>query len=327
MCSSSILLLPVSWMNFFLCTLFLRILTVAFSSSSPVFGYSVTLLIVTIVHAPLVPDIWHSNISEIPWFAFSASSVSRITYDSEKADLEGQTVYGDAFHSDPEIKHDREQTLKSPPRPPWQSLPRGSLTISVASFTPAWAKKYNAGLTRGLHNPFDTSTNEGSSDSVQRPARVITKPTHEGRFHERDDDPFASASKHDIVTTKIPDDYNDKKRSLQPLAGFGNLPQWSTTMTSGEIDRKDTGKHDIGMLMVRNPLDRTSNTTTTTTTAVHLSPFGRRSVSSLFPHDVREEDWNLPLTKPPFRNGRGEGWTTADATQDITPVGRGRGRR
>jgi len=287
----------------------------------------------------MVPGVWYSNVSEIAWFAFSASSVSRITHDSfpsEKSDLEGQTVYGDAFRSAGE--YDQQEKLKAPARPPWHNLPRGSLTVSVGSFTPAWAKQYNIGLTRGLHNPFGKSADEEStdhqtlnvpSDPVQRPARVITKPIHEGRLHESDDDPFASPTKHNTVTIDVPDDYNDKKLSLHPLSGFSNLLRWSAGTTSGGIDGQDpdTPKRGIGMLMLRNPSERTSNTTTTSATAVPLSPLGRKSVSSLFPHDVREEDWNLPLTKPPFRNGRGEGWTTADATQDITPAGRGRGRR
>jgi hypothetical protein len=308
--------------------------------SSPVLGYSVTLLIVVVLHAPLVPGVWHSNVSEIPWFAFPASSASRITHDplpSDKADLEGRTVYGDAFHSSPEIKRSRDDqypTLKAPPRPPWLNIPRGSLTVSVASFTPAWAKQYNVGLTRGLHNPFNTSTDEGStdnqtlSDPVQRPARALTKPTHEDRLHERDDDPFAAPGKHDSVVTNVSDDYDDTKQPLRPLTGFSNLPRWFSATTSGGINGQDqdTEKRGIGMLMLRNPSDRSSNTTVTTTTAV-LSPLGRKSVSSLFPHDVRDEDWNLPLTKPPFRNGQGEGWTTADATQEAVPAGKGRGRR
>lgn len=290
----------------------------------------------------MVPGVWYSTVSEIPWFTFSASSASRITRDSfpsEKSDLEGQTVYGDAFRS---VGGDNQQEkLKAPPRPPWLNVPRGSLTVSVASFTPAWAKQYNIGLTRGLHNPFGKSTEDDStdhqtlnvfSDPVQRPARVITKPIHEDRPHESGNDPFASPTKHNTVTIDVPDDYNDKELPLHPLSGFSgfsNLLRWSAGTTSGRIDDQvqDTGKPGIGMLMLRNPSDRTSNTTTTSATAVPLSPFGRKSVSSLFPHDVREEDWNLPLTKPPFRNGRGEGWTTADATQDIAPAGRGRGRR
>ncbi|KAF9652846.1 hypothetical protein BDM02DRAFT_3126005 [Thelephora ganbajun] len=326
MCSSS----PISWMNFFI-----------------FFAYLVTLLVVTILHAPLVPSIWYSNISEIPWFDFSAPPAPRITpgsFPSDKSDPEGQAIYGDAsrsVRSVPEIEcngDDQQQTLKAPPRPPWFTLPRGSLTVSVASFTPAWAKQYNLGLTRGLHNPFNRSLDKGSvdhhildvpSDPVQPPSRVITKPAFEDRPHERDDDLFAAPSRHGTVVTKVSNDYNDKKRSLQALSGFSNLPRWSTATTPSEIDSQSqgTGKRGIGMLMLQNPSDRASNTTATTTTAVPLSPPGRKSVSSLFPHDVREEDWNFPLTKPPFRNGRGEGWTTADATQDTVPAGRGRGRR
>jgi len=287
----------------------------------------------------LVPSIWHSNISEIPWFDFSASPVSRITHrslPSDKSDPESQTVYGDAFHSFQEIKEngeDHQHTLKAPPRPPWLAFPRSSFTISVASFTPAWAKKYNAGLTRGLHNPFDRSPDEGSpdhqtldelSDPIQRPARVMTKPAFEDKLHERDDDPFAAPSKDNIVTTNVPDGDSNKTRSLQTLPGFSNLPRWSNETNNQD---QDTGKQGIGMLMLRNPSDRTSETSTTTATAVHFSPSGRKSVSSLFPHDVREEDWNLPLTKPPFRNGRGQGWTTADAVQDAVSTGRGQGTR
>ena len=293
----------------------------------------------------MVPGVWYSTISEVPWFDFPASSVSRITrgsFPSDKSDLERQTVYGDAFrpdHSVPDIKHngDDQQKPRRPLRAPWLNLPRGSLTVSVASFTPAWAKQYNLGLTRGIHNPFSNSLNEGStdrqtlvpSDLVQRPSRVITKPTREDGLNERDvDDPFAAPNKHDTVTTKVPGDYNDKKRSLQPLDGFSNLPRWSAATTSNGVDSQDQdkGKRGIGMLMVQNPPDRSSNTTATTSTVAYLSPLGRKSVSSLFPHDVREEDWNLPLTKPPFRNGGGQGWTTADAVQD-TPTGNSRGRR
>ena len=154
----------------------------------------------------------------------------------------------------------------------------------------------------------------------------MTKSTHEDRLHERDDDPFAILSKRDTVTTKVSDDYDDKTRSLQALTGFSNLPRWSATTTSSKIDNKDKadGKQAAGMFVVQNPSDRASNTTATTATAIYLSPRGRKSVSSLFPHDVREEDWNLPLTKPPFRNGGGQGWTTADATQDTVPAGKGK---
>lgn len=282
----------------------------------------------------MVPGIWYLNILEIPWFDFPACRITDGSSPSVKSDLERQTVYGDAFHSSPDIKHNgdhQQRPLKAPLRAPWLSLPRCSLTLSVASVTPAWAKQYNVGLTRGLHNPFDRF-DEGStdhqtlnapSDPVQRPARVMTKPTHEDRLHERDDDPFAILSKHDTITTKVSDDYDNKTRSLQALTGFSNLPRWSAT-TSGEIENQDkaTGKQAAGMFVIQNPSDRTSNTTAATATAIYLSPLGRKSVSSLFPHDVREEDWNLPLTKPPFRSGGGQGWTTADATQDTVPVGR-----
>ena len=305
------------------------------------FAYSVTFAIITVLHAPLVPGIWYSTVFDIPWFDFPASRITGGSFPSDKSDLEAQTVYADAFQSTPDIKQSgdhQRQSPKAPLRPPWLTLPRGSLAISVSSFTPAWAKQYNIGLTRGLHNPFDRSFDEAStnhqtlnvpSDPVQRPARVIIKPTNADRLHERDDDPFAAPSKHDTVTTKVPDDYDDKTRSLQPLAGFSNLPRWSAATTSTEINsqNQDTGKQAIGTLMVQNPSDRSSNTTAATATAIYLSPRGRKSVSSLFPHDVREEDWNLPLTKPPFRNGRGEGWTTADATQDAVPTGKGRERR
>lgn len=285
----------------------------------------------------MVPGVWYSTVSEIPWFASSAAGITHGSFPSDKSDLEGQTVYGDAFRS-VHNGDDHQPTLKAPPRPPWLNIPRGSLTVSVASFTPAWAKQYNVGLTRGLHNPFGKSADEDStdhhtlhvaSDPVQRPARVITKLAHEDRLHERDDDPFAALSKHNSVTTTTTHDHDDKKRSLRPLAGLNNLLRWSDTTTPGGIDGQDqgTGKSGIGMLMLRNPSSRTSNTTVTTTTAVPFSPLDRKSVSSLFPHDVHEEDWNLPLTKPPFRNGRGEGWTTADAAQDTVPAGRGRGRR
>lgn len=301
---------------------------------STVFVYSLMLLIVTVLHAPLVPNIWCSNISGIPWFDFSAPPVSRITHDSfppDKSDLEGQTVYGDAFRS---VGDDERETLKAPPRPPWSTLPRGSLAISVTSFTPTWAKQHNAGLTRGLHNPFSRSLDDDSidhqsldvpSDPIQLPARVITRPTYEHRLHERDDDPFAAPSKHDTITTKVPDDSSDRTQSLQPLAGFSNLPRWSADTASGED--QGTGKRGIGMLMLHNPSDRASNTTATTATAVPFSPLGRKSVSSMFPHDVREEDWSFPLTKPPFSSGRSEGWTTAGAIQDAAPAGSGRGRR
>jgi hypothetical protein len=331
MCSSSILILPVSWVNFLVCTFVSEFSCSHSHLSSPVFVYSVTLLIVTILHAPLVPHIWYSNVSEIPWFAFPASS-----HDSDKADLEGRTVYGDAFRSghSPEVE---QHTLKPPPRAPWLTLPRGSLTISVASFTPAWAKQYNLGLTRGLHNPFNRSIDQRSTDRtfcvpsgpVQRPARVITKPAHEDRLHERDDDPFAALSRHDTATTKVPGGYNDKNQSIQPLAGSSGLPQWSPVTTPSEIGSRDpdTGKRGIGKLWVQNPLGRAPSTAVATATEVPPSRPDRNSVSSLFPHDVREEDWNRPLTKPPFRNGRGEGWTTADAAHDTVPTGRGRGRR
>jgi len=308
--------------------------------SSSVFVYSVTLLTVTLLHAPLVPGIWYSNISEIPWFDFSASRITRDSFPSEKSDLEARTVYGDAFHSLPDLKHSgdgQQQTRRAPLRPPWLNFSRGSLTASVSSFTPAWAKQYNVGLTRGLHTPFNTSLNCGSTDHqtldvpsepVKRPAPAITKRMHEDRLHhERDDDPFAVPSKHDTITTKVPHDYNDKKQSLQPLSGFTGLPRWSAETIPGETDNQGIGKRGIGMLMIQNPSDRSSNTTATTATAVLLSPYGRKSVSSLFPHDVREEDWNLPVTKPPFRNGRGDGWKTADATQDTVPAGKTRGRR
>ena len=278
-----------------------------------VFAYSVTLLIVTILHAPFVPNIWHSTLSEIPWFDFSA-------FPSENFDLECQTVYGDAFrsaHSDPGSKQtgdDLKQSLKAPPKAPWLSIPRSSFTLSVASFTPAWARQHNVGLTRGLHNPFDRSSDESTTSHhvipVQHPARAITKPTYEGRLHEKDDDPFAAPWKNDTATVKFLDGH-DKKRTLQPLAGFHNLLGWS----SESYDR-DRGADK-----------RTSSTTIATTTAILHSPRDRTSVSSLFPHDVREEDWNLPLTKPPFRNGRGEGWTTAAAAQGTVPAGVGRERR
>ena len=345
MCSSSILLLPVSWLSFFVCKPGLRfpliVLLLTFSLFLD-FAYSLTLLIITVLHAPLVPGIWYSNIFEIPWFDFPASRITDALPASDESDLESQTVDAEAFHSVPGVKYNgdhQQQSPKAPLRPPWLTLPRGSLTFSIASFTPTWAKEYNVGLTRGLHNPFDRPFNDGStdhrtlhapSDPVQRPPRVVTKPTHEDRLHERDNDSFAAPSKHDTVTTKVPDDYDDKAPSLQPLAGFSNLPRWSATTTSTEIDNQaqDAGKQAIGTLVVQNPSDRTSNTTAATATATYLSPRGRKSVSSLFPHDVREEDWNLPLTKPPFRNGTGEGWTTAHVTQDTVPtVGRGRGRR
>lgn len=313
MCSSSILILPVSWMNFFV-----------------FFAYSVTLSIVAILHAPFVPDIWYSAVSDVPWFDFSP-------FHSEKSDLEHQTIYGDAFRSSPSVfgtkynGDDGRQTLKVPPRAPWLSLPRGSFALSVSSYTPAWAKQHNAGLTRGLDNPFSRPFNEGSATHhgapVQHPARAIMKPTFEAIPHERDDDPFAAPSKHDTTTTKVSYDYHDKKRSLQPLAGLNNLFRWSVASTSGECYKdQSTDKRGIDVLAVQNPLDRSSISTVTTTTAV-LSPADRKSVSSLFPHDVREEDWNLPLTKPPFRNGRGEGWKTAGAMQSDTPTGRGQGRR
>lgn len=314
MCSSSILILPVSWMNFFV-----------------FFAYSLTLSIVATLHAPLVPGIWYSAVSDVPWFDFSP-------FPSEKSDLEHQTVYGDAFRSSPSgfgTKHNANegrQTLKVPPRAPWLSLPRSSFALSVSSFTPAWAKQHNVGLTRGLDNPFGRSLSEGSTTHhgtpVQRPARTITKPTFEASLHERDDDPFAASSKRDTTTTKVSGDYHDKKRSLQPLAGFNNLFRWSIATTSGDCYNKDqsTGERDVDVLAAQNTLDRTSLTTVTTTTAV-LSPADRQSVSSLFPHDVREEDWNFPLTKPPFRNGRGEGWATAGAMQSTPPTGRGQGRR
>ncbi|KAF9792762.1 hypothetical protein BJ322DRAFT_74207 [Thelephora terrestris] len=305
MCSSSILVLPVSWMNFFI-----------------FFSYSVTLLIVTVLHAPFIPDIWHSTVSEIPWFDLSASP-------SEKFDLECQTVSDDASrsaHSLPGSRQnldDQNQSLRAPPKAPWLSIPRGSFTLSVASFTPAWAKQHNVGLTRGLHNPFNRSSDEGSANHhgvpVQHPTRAITKPTYESRLHEKLERPFAAPWKHGAAASKVPGD-SDKERSLQPLTGFHNLLGWPAATTSSESYNRDqgTGKQDV---------DRSSNTTVTTTTAVLLSPSDRRSVNSLFPHDVREEEWNLPVTKPPFRNGRGEGWTTAGAAQGTPHAGKGRGRR
>lgn len=301
MCSSSILVLPVSWMNFLVCESFLRIIS-AFSSPvlSSVFAYSVTLFIVTVLHASFVPDIWYSTVSEIPWFDFSDSS-----FLVEKSDLEHRAVYGDAFRPAlPPL-----QTLKPPPRAPWLNLTRTSV-VSVASFTPAWAKQHNAGLTRGLHNPFSRSRDEGSATHhalppvpLRHPARAITKPTFDGSKH---DDSFAASTKYDTVTTKVPDYYDDnKKHTLEPLVGLDGLLRWSTTTAP----------------------DRTSNTTITTTTVV-FPQSARRSVSSLFPHDVGEDAWNLPLKKPPFRNGRGEGWTTAAATQAtlLSPRGRGGGK-
>jgi hypothetical protein len=338
-CSSSILLLPVSWMNFFVCKHRLPSALAPFLPSlAPVFAYAVTLLIITVLHAPLVPRVWHLSVFDVPWFDFPASRIT--DHSSDKPDPEHQTVYADAFHSVSDSKYNgdnKQEAPKVPPRPPWLTLPRGSLAISVASFTPAWAKQHNLGLTRGLHNPFAKSLDEGStvcqapnapSDPLQRPARAITKPIHEDSFHESDDDPFAAPSRHDTITTKVPHDYDDDTRSLQPLSGFTNLNRWSPATTSSEVDGQDqdADKQPIGVLVLQNPSDRISNVTTTTTTAVYMSPPGRKSVSSLFPHDVREEDWNLPLAKPPFRNGRGQGWTTADAVQDTVPTGRGRGR-
>ena len=317
-----------------------RILIFFFFSPS-VFAYSVTLLIVTVLHAPFVPCIWYSTISDIPWFDFSALSAPQIAHRSDESDLEGQTVYGDAFrsvHPDSEMKHngnDQRQTPKVPPKAPWLTIPRGSFAFSVASFTPAWAKQHNAGLTRGLHNPFNRPSNQSSTDhhipplpshTVKHPARAITKPTFESRLHERDDDPFAAPSKHDAATAKVLDECDDKKRTLLPLSGFTNLPRWSIATTSSEncdLDR-DACKRGLDAFKARTS-DRISTITMTTTTAV-LSPPNRDSVRSLFPHDVREEDWNRPLTKPPFKNGRGEGWTTAGATQNILPAERGRGR-
>ena len=324
-------------MSFFVCKHCLPSLLIPFLFSlASVFAYSATLLIVTVLHAPLVPSVWYSSVSDVPWFDFPASRITDRSFSSDKSDLEHQTVYADAFHSAPDFKHNgdnKQEAPKSSLGPPWLSLPRGSLNVSVASFTPAWAKQHNIGLTRGLHNPFTKSPSKQSagrqasnapSDPLQRPARVITKPTHQDRFHERDDDPFAAPNRHDTITTKVADDYDDKARSLHPLSGLSNIPRWSLATTSNEIDGQDqdADKQPIGVLVHQG---RISNMTTTT--AVYMSPTGRKSVSSLFPHDVREEDWNLPLAKPPFRNGRGEGWTTADAVPDTTPTGKGRGKR
>lgn len=305
-CAASILVLPVAWMNFLICTRFFsNALNLSLIFLSSVFVYSVTLLIVTILHQPFVPEIWYSTISEIPWFDFSAS------------DLEHQTVYGDAFRSAPGVKcdgDDRQQTPKRPPRAPWLALPRASC-MSVASLTPAWAKRYNAGLTRGLHNPFGQSLNQDFANrhpAPSHPARTITKPT----IHERCDDPFAARVKNGTAITKVPDHYYHKKLPLEPLTGFDSLLRWSSATTSSECysQGRNTPKRAVDTLMVQNPPDRSSFGTVTTTTVV-FSPPDRRSVNSLFPHDVGEEAWNLPLKKPPFRNGRGIGWTTAGPTQ------------
>ena len=334
MCASSILVLPVSWMNFFICTSFFFS---EFSQSSShllfsVFSYSVTLLIVTILHAPFVPDIWYSAISEVPWFDLSTSSLSL-----GKPDLEHQTVYGDAFRSahpsgakpDGDDRQQSTKPIKPPPRAPWLNLPRASI-ITVASFTPTWAKHRNAGLTRGLHNPFIRSPNDGvPTVPVRPPVRAVTKPTLKGILHEMDDDPFAAPTKHDTASTKVPNHHHHKKQSLEPLPGFDNLLRWSTVTTSNERcnrDRNATKRNEVDTMTAQNLPDRSSSTTVTTTTVV-LSPSDTRSVSSLFPHDVGEEDWNLPLKKPPFKNGQGEGWTTAGAHASPSSLRKGPKKR
>jgi hypothetical protein len=275
----------------------LLVLTISLS----VFLYSLTFLIVTFLHEPFVPDIWYLNISEIPWFDLSTS------FPIEKADLEHQTVYGDAFRSAHPTPG--QQTPNPPPRAPWLTLPRVS-RISTTSFTPAWAKEHNAGVTRGLHNPFGAP-----SFPIRHPTRAITKPTVNGGLNERDDDPFAALIRHDTTATKVPDEYDDKKQTLEPLAGLDSLFRLKTPIPPSDSRGRvqDMVKRNVDTMMARHP-NRSSNTTVTTTTVV-FSPIDRGSVSSLFPHNVGEEDWNLPLKKPPFRNGRGEGWTTAGATQ------------
>lgn len=286
-------------------TLSILLILVSWFALIFIVSYFIILLVLMIIHIPIYPNVYDVPVIFVPWFHIYLDPPiknDKLPFHHKiKPSLDTLATQDDSHGKvDIEQPHQKIATICAPFPPPAEKEEVGrarndshhttqSLASSVASITPQWAKDLNAKTKRGITHPFQHPIEQVRLDDRLAGHTQIGKKNQKSVDSSDDSEP-PTLPQNVRVCDRVGERLFEVDRDRRATAILPSLhapSQLSRALSATSREEKRMG-------------------------ALHGKGGSRQSVSSLFPCSVKEEEWNQPLKKPPFKNGHGEGWRTAD---------------
>lgn len=265
-----------------------------------IISYLTILLVLTTTHIRIYPNIYNVPVVLVPWFQPRPDSTindDKLSHDSQVKSNTEVVETNVNLLGNVDIEQQYQNTVASP-SPVLVSTKTDEATgaaveqplaRNVTSCTPQWANDVNAKTKRGITQPFRLPTEQ------VRLSRHVTLPHARLGYAQMGTNQKSMNRRIDPEVPTPPQDVRVSDRVGQRLF---------------ELER------DRGVPMAVSSIRSASSLTRTSQEewmgVMPETGERRRSVSSLFPSSVQDEEWDQPLKKPPFNNGLGDGWRTAD---------------
>jgi hypothetical protein len=286
---------------------------------SLVLSYFTILVVLMIIHNRIYPNIHNVPVISIPWFhiypdaCVEDDKIALLQEVKPKPDVPETKA---DFHDSVDIEH-QCHNLATTHGPVVISTKAEYVGVdsqhkirlsglSAASFTPQWAKDFNGKMRRGITDPFGLSAERAQPAEKAHALDACPDVEQMGMNAKRMNHRIHLEIPMPPLDARVCDRVGERLFEVQRnTSSAGGLPPLRLTAPlSGAWSVTSKEEKRMGIMLEKDA--------------------ARKSVSSMFPRSVREDEWNRPLKKPPFKNGLGEGWRTADNMKRGT---KGRGWR